>query len=831
MNKRKDNTRIYYLTDRLRKNLEHLFEYPCTLIEAPMGFGKTTAIREFLRDSASFMLWQKIYDNSITAFWNSFCRLFEDIDINCADSLRSIGFPSDSASKDEVIHILQKYSFPANTVIVIDDYHLIDSPEVNQFIEYIVWNELDHLHMVLTARYSNLENQEELMLKGYLLHISKEVLEFEPSDISSYYKLCGINLKNEEVHQIFGYTEGWISALYLLMRGYKLEGSFTITTNITKLIEKAVYLPFSDEIKEFLITLSQFDSFTGEQARYLWMKENAGELLTMILKKNAFVNYDEKKKVYLIHNIFSEFLRDIFNSKSVDYKAVLYKRAADWYMNQGDYITSMRYYYLMKDYDGYLNALEVSKGHNIFYEHKTVLIECYRECPEYIRRNHPIALLVFAMSLFTFNEMELFAVVCEEFGTAIQESSGQDEETISMLMGEFELLLSFTKYNSINDMLTHIKHSWELLKRPATFIDCSESWTFGSPSVLYMFHRETGKLKEEVRSMKEALPIYYLLTEGHGKGGEYVMEAEQYYFCCDSNSAEILLYKAISQAESARQADILLCVYFLQAKIALAKGDYTEVLAIYHRLKEEMKEKKWNYLIHTIYLCEAYILAGLQQEKSIPAWIKEGDIQSSRLYFPTIAFLNIIYGRVLLLQGEYHKLLGIADQLMEEAAIFPNLLGMIYTNIYIAAANEKLLRREAALAALKKALDMAIPDDIYMPFVENGDYIRPLLEELHRSDNYSQITLILKQESSYRSAVQRIKMDHFTKIRPKLSDRELEIARLIAEGMSNREIGNRLYITQNTVKTMLKRIFEKLEINSRSMLKLYMETEIRKGNE
>lgn len=824
MYKGKDNTRVYYLTEKLRKNLEQLFEYPCTLIEAPMGFGKTTAIREFLRDTTSLVLWQKIYDNSITAFWNSFCRLFEDININCAYSLRSIGFPSDSTSKEEVIRILQKFSFPDNTVIVIDDYHLIDSLEVNQFIEYILWNELDHLHIVLTARYSNLENQEELILKGYLLHISKEILEFEPSDIRSYYKLCDISLKNEEVRQIFRYTEGWISAVYLLMREYKIEGSFTITSNITKLIEKAVYLPFSDEIKEFLIPLSQFDSFTEDQARYLWQKENAGELLTSILKKNAFVHYDEKKKVYLIHNIFSEFLRDIFNSKSVDYKAVFYKKAADWYMNKGDYITSMGYYYLMKNYDGYLNALEASKGHNIFYEHKTVLIECYRECPEYIRRNHPIALLVFAMCLFTFNEMELFAKVCEEFGIAIHASSGQDEENI-MLLGEFELLLSFTKYNDINDMLTHINRSWELLKRPATFIDCSESWTFGSPSVLYMFHRETGKLEEEVRNMKEALPIYYQLTGGHGKGGVFIMEAERHYFCCDFNNAEILLYKAIREAESARQADILLCVYFLQTRIALAKGDDTEVLTIYHRLKEEMKGTKWNYLIHTIHLCEAYLLAGLQQEKSIPAWIKEGDIQSSRLYFPTIAFLNIIYGRVLLLQGEYHKLLGIADQFMEKASIFPNLLGMIYTNIYIAAANEKLLRREAALSALKIALEMAIPDAIYMPFVENGDYIRPLLEQLYRSDNSSHISLILKQELSYRSAVQQIKMDYFTKPRPKLSDREMDIAKLVAEGMSNSEIGNRLFITQNTVKTILKRIFEKLEIHSRSMLKLYIESE------
>jgi LuxR family maltose regulon positive regulatory protein len=427
--------------------------------------------------------------------------------------------------------------------------------------------------------------------------------------------------------------------------------------------------------------------------------------------------------------------------------------------------------------------------------------------------------------------MVLFSEVCEEFKAAMQEDHSQDAKTSSMLLGEFELLLSFTKYNNINEMRVHIQNSWELLKQPAKFIDCSESWTFGSPSVLYMFYRETGKLEEEVRNIKEALPIYSQLTGGHGKGGEYVMDAEKHYFCGDFDSAEILAYKAISLAESAGQNDILLCVYFLQARIALAKGNYKEVLAIYHRLSEETKHNQWNYLLHTVHLCEAYILAALQQEKSAPEWIKEGDFLSSRLYFPAIAFLNIVYGRVLLNQGEYHKLLGIADQFMETTSIFPNLLGQIYTHIYIAAANEKLLRREAALEALRKAFEVALPDGIYMPFVENGDYIRPLLEELSRRGLSRQLVPILKLEVSYHNAAEQIKANYFTKIKPKLSERELEIAGLVAEGMSNNEIGNRLYITQNTVKTMLKRIFEKLEINSRSMLKLYMEPETRMRNE
>jgi len=53
MQKKKSNTGMYYFTDRLQRKLGQLFEYSCILIEAPMGYGKTTAIREYLKTTDS----------------------------------------------------------------------------------------------------------------------------------------------------------------------------------------------------------------------------------------------------------------------------------------------------------------------------------------------------------------------------------------------------------------------------------------------------------------------------------------------------------------------------------------------------------------------------------------------------------------------------------------------------------------------------------------------------------------------------------------------------------------------------------------------------------
>jgi LuxR family transcriptional regulator, maltose regulon positive regulatory protein len=180
---------------------------------------------------------------------------------------------------------------------------------------------------------------------------------------------------------------------------------------------------------------------------------------------------------------------------------------------------------------------------------------------------------------------------------------------------------------------------------------------------------------------------------------------------------------------------------------------------------------------------------------------------------------------VLLIKGEHLKLLGIAGQMMGIASISPNILAKIYTVIYIAAANERIYRRGEAVEAIRQALDMGIPDKVYMPFVENCDYIKPLLEELHARGIYCKdIAKILGLYKPYQKSMEQIKGEYFTKNKPKLTGRETEIAQLAAEGFSNKVIGERLFISPNTVKTQLKSVFDKLGVNSRFLLKQYFET-------
>ena len=188
-----------YFSTRLTEALGGILDHPLTIVEAPMGYGKTTAVREYLYKADIRILWQSIYDGATANFWRGFWKLFADLDGECALNLSKLGLPDDSISRQEALELIAGVSFHKKTVLVIDDYHLIHNPDIHDFIVFLARHEIPHLHIILVTRVISLEILDELKLKRYAHHITKETFELSPDDIASYYKLCGIILTSDQI--------------------------------------------------------------------------------------------------------------------------------------------------------------------------------------------------------------------------------------------------------------------------------------------------------------------------------------------------------------------------------------------------------------------------------------------------------------------------------------------------------------------------------------------------------------------------------------------------------------------------------------------------------
>ena len=130
----------------------------------------------------------------------------------------------------------------------------------------------------------------------------------------------------------------------------------------------------------------------------------------------------------------------------------------------------------------------------------------------------------------------------------------------------------------------------------------------------------------------------------------------------------------------------------------------------------------------------------------------------------------------------------------------------LHIRIQTAAAYERLGKSEEARAWLRKALSDAEPDGLVMPFVENYDILKPLLEREIKNDLISKI-IELGEAATARNAAG-TRPAAFDALTP----REFEIVELMAQRLSNREIAEKLYLSEGSVKQYVNQIYSKLHI-------------------
>ena len=156
--------------------------------------------------------------------------------------------------------------------------------------------------------------------------------------------------------------------------------------------------------------------------------------------------------------------------------------------------------------------------------------------------------------------------------------------------------------------------------------------------------------------------------------------------------------------------------------------------------------------------------------------------------------------------------------------LFSYILPQIYTYIYLAIANKETGETIKAHKFLKEAIKLAEPDRIYMPFVHNYSSISELMAEtVIGHDNQGFIRNVIKISKGYEKGVKSIKKAGHALADYGLTVREADVAKLASQRFSNKEIAEQLFIAESTVKSNMKVIFNKLQINSRAELKNFFE--------
>ena len=368
--------------------------------------------------------------------------------------------------------------------------------------------------------------------------------------------------------------------------------------------------------------------------------------------------------------------------------------------------------------------------------------------------------------------------------------------------------MSFLLYNDIAGMSRLHRSASAQMSRPAVSIRRQGGWTFGSPSVLMMFHRQAGRLDCELAEMDECMPHYYCVTNGHGQGAEHIMRGEAAFLRGQLDDARIALAGAYAQIRDNGQENMALCCDHLAWRLSLCTGE-TPRQDFDQRRRELLCQHNAAWL-NILNSTDAYYHALIGETESVPEVFREHRLASVRYLAPGKPMMELIENQVYLAQGAYAEVIGRSQHLLAVCDAMHYALVAMHVQLQTAGACEMLGRRAEARGLLEQVLQDAAADGLVMPVVENYRYLAPLLADMpQRGDVPHMIELGRRYEARCASVRQRSAVPMAFHV---LTPRERDIAMLVAARLSNREIAEKLYLSEGSVKQYVNRIYAKLFI-------------------
>ncbi len=807
MPKPKRNLNTIYISERLQESLRPISRYALTAIIAPMGYGKTTAVNWYLEQRAKVqplrIIRISVYSDNLAIFWKSTQDAFARAGY---DFLRDYICPTDASGGgllvDDLCHEL---AGETSCYIFVDDFHLLTDLRVSTFLCMLASRLPENVHLIVASRDRFLPAAEAVRLGNQAYQIGMEQLRLNHTELAIYAHRCGTSLSDAQVDSLLYSSEGWFSAVYLNLRTLSERGALPDrNSDIYATFTAAMIDPLPEKQREFLAVMGLADEFTVEMAHFVTGDADAEKLLAVLTAQNAFVTCLPDGMTYRFHHMMKECAERTFLTLPKEKQAHCRECFGTWYEEHQQYIQALNAYRKCGNYDALLRVVEKDAGILLSSLNPQTVLDDIAECPVSTLKAHPLALLVLMRSMFNYQNIPKMLELKDLLLTAIQEQPELSPQERGNLLGECDLIMSFLCYNDISAMSRLHRSASSQMSRLAISIQKSGGWTFGSPSVLMMFYRAPGELQSELAEMDECMPHYYKITDGHGQGAERIMRAEAAFMQGRFTDAHIELESAYAQIEGNGQENMALCCDFLAWR--LSRHTDMELRYSFEEHREALLHKHNSTWLNIWNATSAYYHALLGETDKIPSVFAEHQLSSIQFQAPGKPMMEMIENQVYLTQSAYANVIGRSEGQLAVCDAMHYALVALHIRIQVTAAYELLGKHSEARELLAQALAEAEPDGFVIPFVENYRFLKPLLMQEIQGGLVQKI--IELGEAAEKRKNRTVRPTAFTA----LTDREYEIVLLMTQRLSNREIAEKLFLSEGSVKQYINQIYSKLHI-------------------
>jgi LuxR family maltose regulon positive regulatory protein len=361
---------------RLSDRLSSSGESALTLVSAPAGFGKTTLLTEWLAaggEEGQAAAWLSLdqRDNDPALFWTYLVAAVQAVEPEVGSSALAM-LQSSSLPIEEVLSTLLNdlAAISNDVVLVLDDYHVIDSHDVQEGMVFLLEHLPPRVRLVIASRADPALPLARLRARGELVEIRAADLRFTPDEAAGYLNgMMGLDLTAPDVAALESRTEGWIAALQLAalsMQGRDDVAGFIAgfsgdDRHIVDYLVGEVLQRQPESVGSFLLETSILGRLTGSLCDAVTGRDGGRPMLEDLDRGNLFlVPLDDRRLWYRYHHLFADMLRARLVDEQPDRVRELHRRASDWYEQNGERPEAFRHAMAGEDFDRAADLVELA---------------------------------------------------------------------------------------------------------------------------------------------------------------------------------------------------------------------------------------------------------------------------------------------------------------------------------------------------------------------------------------------------------------------------------------------------------------------------------------
>lgn len=324
----------------------------------------------------------------------------------------------DAAVERILAHLVAKaFESTTDMLIVMEDYHRCDRPEISKIMDQLVRLMPSRCRFAIATREVPLIQTSVLRARGDIFELGPTEFRFTIDETNDFMnaKLPG-ELTTDQVGRLWEVTEGWPLAIQTA-RLWLSDGRAKLTSidafsgrikDIADYLNEQVMESLSTNVQNFLLQTSVLERMSGDIANHVCERDDSWQILEYLSKRNLFlISEDDEGRWYRYHQLFSEFLREQLKREDAASFAIVTKRAAEWYADNGYLREAIRTYLGAGDVDEAAELIELSGGWRLLYRaHTGVLREFFDQVDESLVQRYPRLYLTYICVLIKSGQME-----------------------------------------------------------------------------------------------------------------------------------------------------------------------------------------------------------------------------------------------------------------------------------------------------------------------------------------------------------------------------------------------------------------------------------------